>query len=161
MGWDYKRKNEKTIELQESIKKLLVEAGMSEDVKEQTANELLDSCIDITPPEEKEFLMEAVTMHPSGRGGGRSTKAGNITLNVRKLFEAVASGVFIVISVTQIPWTIPFAFILLWNRLWKNLEVPLTEHEAVVLWVMWQVKNQEKIVDETDIKPALDTMPVS
>jgi len=156
MGWDYKRKEERTIELQESIKKLLVEAGVSEDAKEQTAKELLDSCIHITPPEEKELLLEMVTMHPSGRGGGRSTKAGNITLNVRKLFEAVSSGVFTVVSVTQMPWAIPFAFVLLWNSLWRNLEVPLSEHEAVVLWVMWQVKNREKIVNTDDIKPALD-----
>lgn len=54
------------------------------------------------------------------------------------------------------PWAIPFAFILLWNSLWKNLEVSLTESEAVVLWVMWQVKNNEKIVNADDIKPALD-----
>lgn len=156
MGWDYKRKEEKVLEVQESIKELLVDAGIPEDAKEQTSKEFLDSCVHISPPEEKELLLEMVTMRPSGRGGGKSTKPGNITLNVRKLFEAVSSGVFTVVSVTQMPWAIPFAFVLLWNSLWRNLEIPLSENEAVVLWVMWQVKNNEKVVNEADIKPALD-----
>ena len=156
MGWDYERKEEKALELQETIKNLLVEAGVSDNLKEQTTKELMDACIKITPPEEKEILMNMITMRPSGRGGGRSTKPGNITLNIRKLFEAVSSGVFTVVSVTQLPWAIPFAFILLWNSLWKNLQVSLTESEAVVLWVMWQVKNNQKIVNVVDIKPSVD-----
>ena len=156
MSWDYNRQKEKTDELKQDIQCLLVKAGVSDEVKEQASKDILDSCIHITPPEKEEFVMEMIIMRPSGRGGGRSTKAGNITLNLSKLFEAVSSGVFTVASATQLPWAIPFAVILLWNSIWKGVHVSLSENEAVVIWVMWQVKNCEKIVDMNDIKPAID-----
>ena len=37
MVWEYKRKEENTIYLQESIQELLVEEGVSEDAKEKTS----------------------------------------------------------------------------------------------------------------------------
>jgi hypothetical protein len=83
-----------------------------------------------------------------GTGGGRSIKSGNITLNIGKLLEATASGVFTVISAAQAPMTIPFAALLLWCSLWRTAEVRISETEAAVLYVMWMRKNSDRDVVE-------------
>jgi len=156
MEWDYERKKEKEVEVQRAIETHLREAGIDEALIQTTAIELFEKAIRVTPPEKEEVLMHMVTMAPSGRGGGRSSKAGNIRLNVRTLFDAVSSGAFTVISLTQAPWAIPFAAILLWNSVWRNTQVSLSEAEAVTLWVMWQVKDTNKNVKYADIKPGID-----
>ncbi|APE05729.1 hypothetical protein BM528_08055 [Alteromonas sp. RW2A1] len=157
MEWNHKRKNEKEQEIQRAIEVFLRDAGLDKEIIKKTATEFLEKAIRVSPPEKEPVLMHMVTMAPSGRGGGRSSKAGNIKLNVRTLFDAIANGVFTVISTTQAPWAIPFAAILLWNSIWRNTQVSLSEAEAVTLWVMWQVKDSNKHVKLEDIKPAIDT----
>ena len=156
MEWDYERKEEKEVEVQEAIEVHLREAGVDESSTKTTAREFFEEAIRITPPEKERMVIHMVTMTPSGRGGGCSLKAGNIRLNIRALFEAVSGGVFTVISATQAPWAIPFAAILLWNSIWRNMQVSLSEAEAVTLWAMWQVKDSNKNVRVEDIKPAVD-----
>ena len=156
MEWDNERKTEKEAEILSSIENHLLKAGLEESSVNTTAKEFLNNAIRMTPPEKEQELMHLVTMAPSGRGGGRSSKAGNIKLNIRSLFEAVSSGVFTVISAAQAPWALPFAAILLWNSIWRNMQVTLSEAEAVTLWVMWQVKDSNKNVKIEDIKPAID-----
>jgi hypothetical protein len=156
MEWNYERKKEKEAEVQGAIEIHLREAGLDETIIQTTAREFLEKGIRVTPPEKKQLFLHMVTMAPSGRGGGSSSKAGNIRLNVRTLFEAVSSGVFTVISATQAPWSIPFAAILLWNSIWRNMQVSLSEAEAITLWVMWQVKDSNKNVKVEDIKPGVD-----
>lgn len=156
MELDYERKKEKEAEVQGVIECHLREAGVDEALVQTTAREFLEKAVRITPPEKEQVFMHLVTMAPSGRGGGRSSKVGNIRLNIRTLFEAVSNSVFTVISATQAPWAIPFAAILLWNSIWRNTQVTLSEAEAVTLWVMWQVKDSNKDVKFEDIKPAVD-----
>ncbi|MBK1875206.1 hypothetical protein FE848_18500 [Marinobacter sp. 1-3A] len=157
MAWDYERKKEKETEIQGDIENYLREAGLDEPSIQTTAKEFLEKAIRVSPPQKEEVFIHMVIMAPSGRGGGRSSKAGNIKLNIRVLFEAVSGGVFTVISAAQAPWAIPFAAILLWNSIWKNMQVSLTEAEAVTLWAMWQVKDSNKNVKAEDIKPAVDS----
>ena len=156
MGWDHEKKEKKEAEIQCVIEAHLREVGLDEAVIRTTAIEFLESAIRVTPPEKEKVFLNTVIMGPSGRGGGRSSKAGNIRLNVGALFEAASSGVFTVISATQAPWALPFAAILLWNSIWRNMQIDLSEQEAVTLWVMWQVKDEKKNVKESDIKPGVD-----
>lgn len=156
MEWNHDRKQEKEAEILEMTASYLRSAGIDEDHVKATAQEFLNNAIRITPPEKESQIIHMVRMAPSGRGGGRSTKAGNIRLNIRTLFEAISSGVFTVVSVTDNHWSIPFAALLLWNSIWKNLEVQLSEAEAVTLWVMWQIKDENKNVNQTNIKPAVE-----
>lgn len=156
MEWDYERKKEKEIEVREAIKIFLCEADFDESGIDSVINKFFDSAVKVTPPEKEQVFMHLVTMAPSGRDGGRSYKAGNIRLNISTLFEAVSNGVFTVVSANQTPWAIPFAAILLWNSIWRNMQVTLTEAEAVTLWAMWQVKDSGQYVKIEDIKPAVD-----
>ncbi len=157
MEWDYDRKEEKEAELLREIETQLRLAEVPEKQIKTTAREFFEQSVRITPPEKKAMVMELITMHPSGRGGGKSTKAGNIRLNIDSLFNAVASGVFTVISAAQAPWAIPFAGILLWNSIWQCVKVDLSENDAVTLWAMWKVKDENKLVSEEDIKGAVDS----
>jgi len=156
MEWDYDRKKEKEAEILAEIENQLRLAEIPEEQIKTTAKEFFEESVSITPPEKKAMVIEMVRMHPSGRGGGRSTKAGNIRLNIGSLFNAVSSGVFTVISAAQAPWAIPFAGILLWNSIWQSVKVDLSENDAVTLWAMWQVKDANKLVSEEDIKGAVD-----
>lgn len=156
MEWNYERQKQKEVEVQDAIEYHLREVGLNESQIQITAREFFEKAIRITPPEKEQVLMHLVTMDPSGRGGGRSSKLGNIRLNVRTLFEAVSNSVFTVISATQAPWAIPFAAILLWNSIWRNTQITLSEAEAVTLWVMWQIKDSNKNVKSEDLKPAID-----
>ena len=156
MEWDYDRKTEKEAELLVEIENQLRLAEIPEEQIKTTAKEFFEKSVSITPPEKKAMVIEMITMHPSGRGGGRSTKAGNIRLNIGSLFNAVSGGVFTVISAAQAPWAIPFAGILLWNSIWQSVKVDLSENDAVTLWAMWQVKDEDKLVSEKDIKGAVD-----
>tara|TARA_R110002096_G_scaffold65831_1_gene160167 strand:+ start:2619 stop:3239 length:621 start_codon:yes stop_codon:yes gene_type:complete len=156
MEWNYQKKEKKEAEIRRIIEAGLHEAGLDENLIQTTAREFLENAIRVTPPEMERVSLDMVTMAPSGRGGGRSSKAGNIKLNIRALFESVSSGVFTVVSATQVTWALPFAAILLWNSIWRNMQIRLSEMEAVTLWVMWQVKSEKLTVKESHIKPAVD-----
>lgn len=156
MEWDYDRKTEKEAEFLVEIESLLRLAQIPEEQIKTTAKEFFEKSVSITPPEKKAMVAKLITMHPSGRGGGRSTKAGNIRLNIGSLFNAVSGSVFTAISADQAPWAIPFAGILLWNSMRQSVKVDLSENDAVTLWAMWQVKDANRLVSEEDIKAAVD-----
>jgi len=156
MEWDLEKKDHMSKKIKTSIENYLRTAGIADEHIEQTSKEFISAAVRISPPEKERAVIHMITMLPSGRDGGRSTKAGNITLNIRSLFDAIANGAFTVTSITEAPWAIPFAVILLWNSIWRNAQVSLTETEAVTIWAMWQVKDANKYVKLDDIKPSID-----
>ena len=89
-------------------------------------------------------------MSPSGRGGGKSTKAGNIVLNIRKFVEAIANGAFTIVGIYEVPWLGILGFILLWNSLWSAAQIDLSENDAAVIWTMWvhRDKKNNEISDD-------------
>ncbi len=121
------------------------------------ALEVLEHFCQLTAPEEEDPVLGSVVARSfSGRGGGRSTKPGNIRLNIGSLFEAISAGTFTAISVAEAHWTLPFAAILLWNSVWKAVEVELSEGEVAVLWVMWGIRDKNHYVPHSAILPALN-----
>ncbi|MGI2914296.1 hypothetical protein [Vibrio alginolyticus] len=143
--WNYSRRDEKLSEIQTKVNDYLVIAGISKN--EQLAKQIVDNYVKVTPPEKEHHLMHMITMdHISGRNGGKSVKLGNIRLNMRNLIEAISAGVFTTLSVNDQQWAIPFAAALLWNSLWKNLEVELTSSEVVVLVTLHKVA-EKKVVN--------------
>lgn len=114
-------------------------------------SEIIDQFIDITPPEKEEIVLGLITMNTGGRGGGRSTKPGNMLLNIRKLITAVASGVLTVAGTVTAPWTAPFAAILVWDSIYTGLNVDLSEREAVVLWTLWKNRDENDCVPEAGL----------
>ena len=143
MDLDYDRAKEKEKELISSLSSFLKSKSSLKDSFDQISNEIVSSCVSIRPPEKEQIIFEFMTMSPSGRGGGRSTKPGNIVLKIRKLIEAVASGAFVAVSAYQVPWLGIFGLILLWNSLWRAAEVDLSENDAAVIWTMWVHRDRQ------------------
>lgn len=155
MGFDLDRQTAKRDELVTTLAEALRHYGCFEDTEEPAAR-ILDVFCRVTPPEEGDVYMELVTAASfSGRGGGTSSKPGNIRLNLRLLFDAVASGTFTVLSLKGAPWAVPLAAVLLWNSVWRAAQVQLTEKEVAILWTMWRIRDAEKHVKEDLLRPAI------
>ena len=137
MEYDYERGKQKEEEILEKITSYLANADVDAADRRQVAEIIASTSIRVTPPEVQRIVLHLVTLHASGRGGGKSSKPGNIRLNIGKLMEGVANGVFAVVSSYQIPWLAPFAFIMLWKSLWDSSKVDLTENDAAVIYSMW------------------------
>lgn len=155
MGFDTNRQAEKREELVTALRDALLQHG-DIPAAEEAAGRILDVFACITPPEEGDVYMEMITAASfSGRGGGRSSKPGNIRLNMRLLLEAIASGTFTVVSLKDAPWAAPFAAIMLWNSVWRAAQVELTEQEVAILWTMWRIRDSDKCVKESLLLPAV------
>jgi len=150
MSLDYEKQEKRKTQISHDLSILLKQFGVPDAENDKATSLLLNNYVDITPPEKEEVFMHYITASSfSGRGGGRSVKAGNIRLNIGKLLEAVSSGVFTIVSVNTSPWAIPFAAILLWRSLWKTVEIDITEIEVVVLINLHRLKNNKKIVEKS------------
>lgn len=96
------------------------------------------------PPEAPSAVIELVVIGRMGHGGGQSTKAGNIRLNIGKLLDALATGVLTGIGAAQVP----LAALVIWNSLWRTAQVTISEIEAGILYTMWLHKNADRDVSE-------------
>lgn len=146
MEWDYQREAEKRAELLQELSEALRSHGTPD--SGDLSKAILDSYISTRPPEAPRVEIEFVVIGRMGSGGGQSTKAGNIKLNIGKLLEALAAGVIGVVGVAQAPFTAPFAALLIWNSLWRCAEVTISETEASVLYTMWVHKSADHYVPE-------------
>ncbi len=143
MELDYDRGKEKEGEILNELSGILQSKRIDKEDAEKLSQLIVSNAIRINPPEKEEHTVGFITMHPSGRGGGKSVKAGNITLNMGRLMEAAANGAFAVVGSYQIPWLAPMAFIILWNSLWRAVEIEITENDAAIIWSMWVYRDRE------------------
>ena len=143
MALDYERAEEKESELLKELSLVLGSKNIASGDAEKISQLIISNAIKIRPPEKEEHYIELITLHPSGRGGGKSVKAGNILLNISGLMEAVANGSFAVVGSYQIPWLAPMAFIILWKSLWRNAEIEISENDAAIIWAMWVYRERE------------------
>lgn len=147
MNWDYEAQREKEGELLEDLRGKLEALNVPDSESTATARVLFQNFVRTSPPEEETVSLGLVTVSSfSGRGGGTSSKLGNIRLNIGTLFEAIAAGVFTTISTVAAPWAIPFAAILLWCSLQKITSVDLTEESVIVLYILHRLKDRDKHV---------------
>lgn len=101
-----------------------------------SAEQIFDSVIEVTAPDLSGLdSASLVLMKPGGREA-TSVKAGNLTLDFRKLANLGASGVLTVAGLAH-PWLLFAAGVVLWNQIYTQLEVPISEPVAAVLWAMW------------------------
>jgi hypothetical protein len=95
------------------------------------SEKIVDNFIQNTPPGMPH--MEFITMSRGGYGGGKTTKPGNLVLNLRTLLVDLAEGIAIGAGAVSVPWLAPFAGIRILNKLWSRLNIEISEREAVVL----------------------------
>lgn len=150
MEFGYERENEKRKEIIEQMSLSAPLLHFSEEDRRKISEIITSTSIRMTAPEKELLRFNYLTLNPSGQGGGKSTKAGNIRLNIRELVEAVATGAFATVSSYQVPWLAPFAFILLWQSFLRAAEVELTENDAAIIYSMWvyRVRKNNEISKE-------------
>ena len=148
MGWNYQRETEKRAELLQELSEVLRGCGTPDADRDHLSKAILDSYISTAPPESPRLEFGFMVVGPMGIGGGQSTKPGNITLNIGKLLDALATGVLTGVGAAQVPFTIPLAALVIWNSLWRTAQVTISETEAGVLYTMWQGKNADHDVSE-------------
>lgn len=113
------------------------------------AESLLKTYIRLTPPTKPEMIIQMITANPSGSGGGRSRKPGNICLNWRKLMDLVPDATIAAVGGATAPqWLLPFIGLYVWNKLWCSTEEQLTEIEAIVICALWKNKNEDSKIPE-------------
>jgi hypothetical protein len=138
-----KRAEEKRKELTDIVKSVIQNYDIQN--KEEISSRIINHFLNITPPEE-EFIMYHLTIRQGGVGGGSSTKPGNIWLNWRKLLVDGSESILTVAGAVAVPWLIPLAGLVVWNKIWSVLTVEITERHAVVIWTMWLNKDPENCV---------------
>ena len=112
--------------------------------KEEISSGIINHFLNITPPE-IEHRMELITIRQGGMGGGSSIKPGNIWLNWRKLLVDGSESILTVVGAVAVPWLIPLAGLVVWNKIWSVSTVEITERHAVVIWTMWLNKDPENV----------------
>ena len=144
MALNYERVKEKESEILSDISVFLLSNNVSHGETNELSRLILNKAISVTPPEKEEHMMHMLTVHLSGRGGGKSQKLGNIKLNISKLVDCLANGTFLIAGATQVPILIPMAFIILWKSLNNVTEIELSENDAGVIWAMWVYRDRSK-----------------
>jgi hypothetical protein len=141
MEWDRERELDKCSELLEILENALCQVPSNGHVSKVLARQIFDAFVSTTPPEKEKVLMHLVTIGFDGRGGGKSTKPGNIHLNFGKLVDALCAGTLTAIGI-QSPDAAILAAVVLWNSLWRAIKIELSENEAAVLYVMWMLREK-------------------
>jgi hypothetical protein len=151
MELDYARGDAKRAELEKLIVEKLPARFMVENIEgdEKTpgekmpplpVSEILNAGCIIEPPEKKLQTYEQFRAHLGGLGGAQDVKLGNILLDTRKLVATVAKVTLMMggaIASPWTPWTIPLAFLVLWDELWSRMKVDVQEREATVMLALW------------------------
>lgn len=151
MEFDREKEAEKRSELLAQIQLALEQCGIPKNYSASSADNIMDACISTRPPEEPERFMHLITMSSMGSGGAKSTKPGNVRLNIGDLIEAIASGVLTGVGAVQVPWTAPFAALVVWRSLRRAAQVEISETEAAVLYTMWAHKDGNREVPDAGL----------
>ncbi len=129
--------------VEEGIRSIANRAGVSVSAHDvnRTAEVLVEAAVQFWPPDSGQVEIRMITMSDLGVGGGRSRRVGNVRLNWRPLFEAGASLMLALPAAVKVPWTAPFVGLLALSRLISAMDIPITEREAMVAWVLWQARD--------------------
>ena len=146
-----KQLSQKRIELEQMVQEAFQKHLLENEIEDYSGlapvlEELIQSFVKITPPE-VDISMRMIVISPGGRGGGSSTKPGNLTLSYRKLIAAVGAGGLTIAGVLG-PWTGILAALVLWDLLYSGLKIDLSEREAAVLWAMWKNCDLNNEIDQ-------------
>ena len=135
-------------ELQNIVKSLLSQFNNVGNI-DKISREIIDRFAIITPPE-TDTILHLMTMEHWSKGA-RSSKPGNIWLNWRRLLIDGAESILTIAGAVNIPWIIPLAGLVVWNKVWSLLNIEIDERHAVVIWVMWNNRDEENCVREEKI----------
>jgi len=121
---------------------------------EKLSTKIIDHFCRITPPEIDDTPITKIdtTLHiflniqPGGLGGARSSKPGNILLNWRKLLIDASESILTIVGAVTVPWLIPLAGLVVWNKVWSLSSIEIDERHAAVIWTMWKNRDEENCI---------------
>jgi len=158
MNYKEERIKDKKNELALIAEKSVSESGLlasNEDVH-QIATKIIDNFTRITAPEPPEHKMYMTTIrHFSGGFSGQNLKPGNISLNMSNIMYAVTNGA-LAFSGAMTGAISPriacvFAAMVLWKDLYSSVKVDLSEKEALVLYTLWDEKDEDNCVPKHNL----------
>ena len=79
-----------------------------------------------------------------------SRKAGNLWLNWRKFASDFGDLSLTVVGVVAEPKLAPLAALSIWSKICTHSSVPLSREHATVLYAMWQGRDKDNTLSETD-----------
>lgn len=120
------------------------------------AAEVTEQLADVTAPYWEPPPLRMVTLSEGGRGGGTTTKPGNVVLNLRKLVVAIASGTLTITGAMAAPWALIVGALVTWDRLWSCLQLDISEVQACVLWSLWEARDDRDTVASADVVDAVN-----
>lgn len=121
--------------------KELISKHVSEDKSQEISDLLMENYITITPPMEEVMTYLITLSSVGGRGGGNSVKPGNIILNWKKLLVDSADSLLTGAGAVAFNALIPFAALVIWNKLVKHNKIRVEEPHAIVISALWQIKD--------------------
>jgi hypothetical protein len=105
----------------------------------------------IDPPKEEKIIQYITFSSNSGIGGGSTIKPGNIILNWKKLLVEGMEHYLTIVGAAATPYLIPFAAIVVWNKVYALRQIKISENHAIVLSSLWDNRNYNNIVDSANI----------
>jgi len=148
---DYTPDDTARLAKQTEIQEILKTFNETKAPLDSTSNaRLMKHFVNLTAPLNPPIIMEMIVMSQLGRGGARSRKPGNITLNWSSLLELAPDVTLAGASATETHWLVPFAALYIWMKLYNAASIEITEKDALVLYSLWQHKNSDRKISEDD-----------
>lgn len=142
-----KRAEEKNQEILDIVRNIIATYSP---IAGELAKKIVDSFCVITPPETDD-RMYIITIKSGGIGGGRSLKPGNIWLNWKKLLIDGSESILTIVGSASVPWLIPLAGLVVWNKVWSLLTIEIDERHAAVIWTLWKNRDKENRIEHDKI----------
>ena len=118
---------------------------------EQLSRKIIEHFCRIAPPEIDTTIHLITNIKPGGLGGAKSSKPGNIWLNWRKLLIDGAESILTIVGAVAVPWLIPLAGLVVWNKVWSLASIKIDERHAAVIWTMWKNRDEENCIENDKI----------
>jgi hypothetical protein len=145
---EYTPDNDRMREKRAELVQIAAESLDPRDTK--LAERLVDSFCALTPPLDPPVVIQYITIHSRGTGGGMSRKAGNLWLNWRKFASEFGDLSLTVAGVVAEPRLAPLAALSIWNKVWTHSALQLSREHATVLYAMWQGRGKDNTLSEAD-----------
>lgn len=156
-GWDNERAEEKKRELINTFRDGLLSQGFNEAHISEMEKKNFSNGVYISPPEKPDTTLHFITMN-SFSSSSRSTKPGNIRINLVDFLESIGTGVMTFSGGLAYPWLYLIGFTLLWKQLLECATIEIGEKENKVLWAIWELRNEKEQITFDNILKKVSTI---
>jgi hypothetical protein len=62
-----------------------------------------------------------------------------------------SESILTVVGAISIPWLIPLAALVVWNKIWSLCNVEVSERHAAVVWTMWHNRDKDNCIEPSTV----------